>query len=134
MTGAAVIRAGFIPLVDCAPLVAASRAGFAASEGLRIDLVRETSWASVRDRIAVRHIDIAHMLGPVPIAAALGLAPLPVRLVVPIALGHGGNTVTVSRALYRELEDLGATADLAPRPAAEAFRRLVSARRQAARA
>ena len=45
---------GFMPLTDCAPVVAASLLGFAEAEGLRIELTRETSWATLRDHIAVR--------------------------------------------------------------------------------
>ena len=38
---------GFIPLLDCAPLIAAVEQGFAAQEGLELTLVRETSWAAI---------------------------------------------------------------------------------------
>jgi len=34
---------GFIPLLDCASLVAAAERGFAAAEDLELALVRETS-------------------------------------------------------------------------------------------
>ena len=63
------LRIGFIPLVDCAPLIVAHEKGFAAAEGLRLDLVRETSWANIRDRVALGHFDAAHMLAPMTIAA-----------------------------------------------------------------
>ena len=130
MTRTVPIRAGFIPLLDCAPLVAAARAGFAADEGLHIELVRETSWASLRDRVSVRHLDVAHMLAPMPIAASLGLMPLPARLIAPIALGFGGNTITVSNAVWAELADFGAPANFAPMPTARAFAALVRERRR----
>lgn len=93
------MRAAFLPLLDAAPLIAAARMGFATSEGLDIILERESSWASLRDRVAVGHLDAAHMLAPMPIASNLGLTPLAVRLVVPMALGYGGNSLTVSGAL-----------------------------------
>ncbi len=102
------ITAGFIPLVDCAPLVVASRKGFAAAEGLDLVLFRETSWASIRDRVAVGHFDAAHMLAPMALAASLGLQPLSAPLVVPMALGLGGNAITVSNALWREMAQHGA--------------------------
>lgn len=102
-TDRAAVRAAFMPLLDAAPLIVAARRGFAAEEGLDLRLERERSWATLRDRIAVGHLDAAHMLAPMPIAANLGLTPLAVRLVVPMALGYGGNTVTVSSALWREL-------------------------------
>lgn len=125
-----VVRAGFIPLVDAAPLIVAARLGFAETEGITIALERETSWAAVRDRVAVSHLDVAHMLAPMPLAANLGLGPLPARLVAPIALGTGGNTLTVSRSLWTHLEACGATPDLDAAPSARAFGEVV--RRRAA--
>lgn len=127
--GLTTLRAGFMPLTDAAPLIVASRLGFAREEGLDIQLVRETSWATLRDRMAVRHLDIAHMLGPMPIADALGLTPLPIGLVVPMALGLGGNTITVSSSVWRELAVEGAPATGDPRESAAAMARVIAARR-----
>ncbi len=127
------IRAGFMPLIDAAPLIVAARIGFATAEGIAIDLVRETSWASLRDRIAVRHLDVAHMLAPMPIAANLGLTSLPTRLLAPMALGSGGNTITVAMPLWQELAQHGATADFDARRAADAFAAVVRARKAADR-
>ena len=31
-------------------------------QGIDLVLVRETSWANIRDRVAVGHFDVAHML------------------------------------------------------------------------
>lgn len=126
------IRAGFIPLTDCAPLIVAEELGFARQEGLKLDLVRETSWATIRDRIAVRHLDVSHMLAAMPLASNLGLTPLPAALVAPVALGTGGNTVTVSRQLWAELQEHGATPDFSARNAANAFAALVSSRKRRA--
>ena len=45
------ITVGFIPLLDCASIIVALEQGFAAAEGLELRLVRETSWANIRDRL-----------------------------------------------------------------------------------
>ena len=68
------LRLGFIPLVDCAPLVVASEMGFFADQGLSVTLSREVSWANIRDKVAVGALDGAHMLGPMALASSLGLA------------------------------------------------------------
>ncbi len=104
------ITAGFMPLLDSALLVAAKEKGFASDEGLDLALVRETSWANIRDRLAVGHFQAAHVLAPMPIACNLGLTPLAAPTVVPMALGLGGNAVTVSNALWSALSGLGARA------------------------
>ncbi|MCO6186947.1 CmpA/NrtA family ABC transporter substrate-binding protein [Rhizobium sp. L1K21] len=103
MSGTGEIVAGFMPLSDSAILVAAAELGFAENENLKLTLVRETSWANIRDRVAVGHFQAAHMLAPMPIASNLGLSPLPVPIVVPLAVGLGGNAVTVSSALFEKM-------------------------------
>jgi len=124
------IRAGFIPLVDCAPLVVAANGGFAAAEGLRLTLVRETSWATVRDRLAVRHLDVAHILAPMALAANLGLGPLPTPLIVPMSLGCGGHTITVSSGLWSDLSAAGAPNDFSAAGAARALAAVIAERRR----
>jgi NitT/TauT family transport system ATP-binding protein len=127
------VRAGFIPLVDCAPLVVAARKGFAAAEGLDLVLSRELSWAAIRDRIAVGHFDAAHMLAPMTLAANLGLQELSTPLVVPAALGLGGHAVTVANGLWREMVELGAGAGTAAPEAVTALARVLARRVAAGR-
>ena len=97
------VTAAFLPLLDAALLIAAHEKGFAEAEGVALDLVRETSWANVRDRIAIGQFDVAHMLAPMPIAANLGLTPFDTEIIVPMALGLGGNAITVSTRLRQQL-------------------------------
>ncbi|MEQ1952234.1 CmpA/NrtA family ABC transporter substrate-binding protein [Mesorhizobium sp. CN2-181] len=133
MTAAHQIAAGFLPLLDSALLVAARERGFAESEGVELTLVRETSWANIRDRLAVGHFQVAHMLAPMPIACNLGLTPLAARTVAPMALGLGGNAVTVSNALWQAMAVHGATDDLAPRSVGAALKKVVAERSRAGR-
>lgn len=106
------VSAGFMPLMDCVIPVIAREKGFAAAQGVELTLMRETSWANIRDRIAVGHFDAAHMLAPMPLAAALGLNPIPAPVIAPFALGLNGNAITVSLALWRRMEEAGAPGDL----------------------
>lgn len=124
------IAAGFLPLLDSAILVAAEEKGFARTEGIVLSLVRETSWANIRDRIAVGHFDVAHMLAPMAIASNLGLTPLPRSLVAPMALGLGGNAVTVSRALWREMEAAGAGSPHDAGKAGQALKAVIDGQRR----
>ena len=49
-------------------------------------------------------LDAAHMLAGMPIASTLGLgSEMAVPMVAPIALGQGGNAITMSINLYREM-------------------------------
>src|SRR5262245_65898366 len=101
-----IIKVGFIPLLDMAVLAAAAEMGFAAREGLRLDLIRDVSWANIRDRLAFHQFDVAHMLAPMPIAAMLGLGSNPSPTFTPFALSRGGNAITHSVRLYRDLQAL----------------------------
>ncbi|WP_435259832.1 CmpA/NrtA family ABC transporter substrate-binding protein [Thioclava sp. FR2] len=68
-----VLRLGYIPLVDAAPLIAAREFGFAEEEGVQFDLVKASSWSMLRDLLDFATVDAAHMLSVMPIARALGL-------------------------------------------------------------
>ena len=98
--GPRILRAGFIPLVDASVLIAAAEFGFARKEGIALDLVKDVSWANVRDRLAFRQFDIAHMLSPMPVAAMLGLGSNPSPTITPFSLGCGGNAITLSTRLF----------------------------------
>jgi ABC-type nitrate/sulfonate/bicarbonate transport system substrate-binding protein len=106
--GARTIRAGFIPLVDASVLIAAAEFGFAAREGITLNLVKDVSWANVRDRLAFRQFDIAHMLAPMPVAAMLELGSNPSPTITPFSLGRGGNAITLSTRLYQRMRDAAA--------------------------
>jgi NitT/TauT family transport system ATP-binding protein len=123
---------GFIPLLDCACIVAAVEQGFARAEGLNVALVRETSWANIRDRLIVGHFDAAHLLGPMAVASTLGVGHLQVPLVAPFALGLGGNAITVSTSLWEQMAREGATLGANPRRQGSALARVVAARAQLA--
>jgi len=127
------ITAGFMPLFDSAVLVAAGEMGFAAREGIELKLHRETSWANIRDRIAIGHFDVAHMLGPMPLACSLGLTPLASETIVPFSLGLGGNCVTVSNAVWDGMAAHGAAPDLDPAHAGAALGALIREREGAGR-
>jgi two-component system, oxyanion-binding sensor len=98
------VRVGFIPLVDMAVLVAAAEQGFARREGIRLQLIKDVSWSNIRDRLAFRQFDAAQMLSPMPIASQLHLGSNPYPCFTPFALGRGGNAITLSVELYREMQ------------------------------
>ena len=124
---------GFIPLLDCASLVVAAERGFAAEENLELALVRETSWANIRDRVVIGHFDAAHMLGPMTVASTLGIGHVRVPVIAPFALGLGGNAITVSLRLWEHMAQEGASAGAAPATHASALKRVVDNRERARR-
>ncbi len=91
------LNIGYVPLLDCAPLIVAQEAGFFAQEGLKVELHREQNWASIRDKLSLGIFDAAHMLAPMVIAsAAISGKPFKTAL----SLGYNGNAITVSKDIY----------------------------------
>lgn len=124
------IRAGFIPLLDAAILILARIKGFAEEEGIDLVLVQESSWANIRDRVALGHFDVAHMLAPMPIAASLGLTPFGGAVITPMCLGLGGNAITVSNAVWYGMSMAGADNSGDPRIMGDALRAVVEDRKR----
>ena len=93
------ISIAFLPLTDCAILVAAKEGGFAEENGITLDLVREVSWATIRDRLIYRQVECAHMLAPLAVAVSLGLSQQAAPIVAPFKLSLNGNAIVVSSAL-----------------------------------
>lgn len=98
------VHLGFIPLTDAAPLVVALERGHFARHGLDVTLARQASWATLRDKLAVGHLDGAHLLAPMTLACTLGVEGVPQRLIAALSLGLGGNAITVADNLYREMQ------------------------------
>lgn len=124
------LRAGFIPLIDASVLIVAAEMGFAAKEGLSLELFRDVSWANVRDRLAFRQFDVAHMLSPMPVAATLGLGSNPSPTITPFSLGRGGNAITLSVRVFEQMQALtGLAEDSGAMDNARAFSAVIADRR-----
>ncbi len=116
------VRAGFVPLVDCAALVVAAELGFAEAEGIRLALSREPSWSAVRDKLVLGRIDAAHMLAPVPVAMSMGLGGLATPIEALSVLSVNGNVIAVTPDLAARMRAAG---PLAPGDAAAVGRALL---------
>ncbi|WP_337187221.1 CmpA/NrtA family ABC transporter substrate-binding protein [Phenylobacterium sp.] len=105
------LRLGFVALNDAAALIAAGAKGFFAAEGLEVDLVREVSWATIRDKVDVGALHGAHMLAPMALAATAGAELRP--LVAPMALNLNGPAVTLSSRLAGVIDPAASAQGLA---------------------
>lgn len=98
------LKIAFLPLTDAAVLVAARECGFAEEQGLSLDLLRTTSWATLRDRLVYGQVDAAHMLAPLAVAVTLGLSQQPAALAAPYKLNVNGNMLVMASAFAQALE------------------------------
>jgi nitrate/nitrite transport system substrate-binding protein len=93
------IRAGFMPLTDCASLVMASVLGLDEKYGIKLALSREHSWSGMRDRLANGSLDVAHVLYGLLYGAEMGIGARAVPMAVLMNLSRNGQAITLSRAL-----------------------------------
>ncbi|MBD3787140.1 MAG: ABC transporter substrate-binding protein, partial [Sphingomonadales bacterium] len=103
----AVLRLGYLPLVDAAPLFVAEALGFADQEGVRLALHPAPSWSALRDMLAMGLVDGAQMLAPVPVAQAMGLGGSRARFDALQLLNANGDVIGVSGALARRMRAAG---------------------------
>jgi len=94
------VRIGFIPLVDCAPLLVARHLDLFSKHGARVELSCEVGWATVREKLLYGQLDAAHAIAGLALALRLGLSSPPCRVVAPFVFNLHGNAITLSRDLW----------------------------------
>ncbi len=106
------IRLGFIPLTDCAPLVAAKELGLFAKYGVDVELSKEASWANVRDKILLGELDGAHCLFSMPLSVYTGIGgKAGSEMKIAMMLSNNGQAISLSKdfcglAGYKELNKI----------------------------
>jgi ABC-type nitrate/sulfonate/bicarbonate transport system substrate-binding protein len=103
------LRLGFVPLTDCAPLVVAQELGLFKKYGLRVVLSRELGWATIRDKVIHGELEAAHAVAGMPVAATLGLNSVPCDCLTALVLNLNGNAITLSQDLWNRGVRDGAT-------------------------
>ncbi|MBB3944938.1 NitT/TauT family transport system ATP-binding protein [Rhizobium skierniewicense] len=96
-------KAGFSPTVDCATLVVAVEKGFAADEGVTLELLKKNSTDELLAEWNRGALHGLHLSASLPVASALGLPVLPADLIAPFVLATGGATLVVSQSLHKDL-------------------------------
>ena len=93
------VKVGFIPLTDCASVVMASVLGFDKKYGIKIVPSKESSWASVRDKLVNGEIDAAHVLYGLIYGVHLGAGGAKKDMAVLMTLNNNGQAITLSKKL-----------------------------------
>lgn len=106
------MRIGLLRLTDGAPVIAAYEFGFFADEGLEVELFVEPSWANIADKLAYGFLDAAVIVPPLAFLVHLGLRGIAEPLLIPYAISANGNTITLSRRLAEEVNELSARRNL----------------------
>jgi nitrate/nitrite transport system substrate-binding protein len=93
------VKVGFIPLTDCASVVMASVLGFDKKYGIKIIPSKESSWASVRDKLVNGELDAAHVLYGLVYGVHEGIGGPKKDMAVLMNLNHNGQAITLSKKL-----------------------------------
>lgn len=97
-----VINLGFMALSDCASVVVAATQGFAQPYGLTINLKRQASWATLRDKLVSGELDVAHSLYGLIYAVHLGIGGVaPSDMAVLMGLNQNGQSLNLSHGLQQ---------------------------------
>ena len=123
------LHVGFMRLTDAAPLAIARERGFFEEFGLDVELIREVSWANIRDKVTVGALDAAQMLAPMPLATSLGLAGQRCQLLTGLMLNLNGNAITLATGLHEQLGE-GAVPPADPVAAAHGLARWIAGGRR----
>lgn len=97
------IQLGYIPLLDCTAILWAYEQGYFAEQGLNVNLVKEPSWASLRDRLAFGILDAAHCLSAMLPAAATGEDHLGIPLQTSLVLSTTRAYISLSQKICFDL-------------------------------
>jgi nitrate/nitrite transport system substrate-binding protein len=98
------LRLGYLPLIDCAPLVAAVRLGLDNRHGLHLQLQRQASWAAIRDKLLSGELDAVHALAGLVYGVETGIGGPRAELAILLTLNQNGQAITLSPALAQGLE------------------------------
>lgn len=96
------IQLGFVPLADCAPLVAARELGHFRREGLDVELRKIQSWPQLLSRLQEGMLEGAHLLSTLPVLVAAGAPGLEAPLCTAWTLSSSANAITLSNRLWKD--------------------------------
>lgn len=120
------IKIGFSPLTDSAPLIVAKELGYFAQQDLNVELFKEVSWANIRDKLVFGEYHAAHMLAPMLMSTTLGVAgSIKKPLVTGYSFGLNGNAVSVSNSLFQAMREQDDNLVYHPENTASVLRKVV---------
>lgn len=96
------LRLGFLPENDCAPAAVAHEFEFFEQHGLNVELHRESSCTSLRDKLLHGALDAAIAPATLPFVLSLGLDFEQCACVSGLMVSLQGNAITLSRRLWEK--------------------------------
>ena len=97
------IQLGYVPLIDCAPIIVARETGLFEKHKLSVKTTQQPGWATVREKLVHGELDASQCLGPLALAIHHGIGTTPREMIVPLVLSANGNGITLSNNIPNEV-------------------------------
>ncbi|MEP7341748.1 MAG: CmpA/NrtA family ABC transporter substrate-binding protein [Acidobacteriota bacterium] len=92
------IKIGFIPLTDCASVVMAHELGLYKKHGVDVEVTREASWATIRDKVLSGDLQGAHCLFGMPFSVYTGVGGTAgSEMHIAMVLNNNGQAITLAK-------------------------------------
>lgn len=92
------IKIGFIPLTDCASVVMAHELGLYKKHGVEVEVTREASWATIRDKVLTGDLQGAHCLFGMPFSVYTGVGgQAGSEMHIAMVLNNNGQAITLAK-------------------------------------
>jgi nitrate/nitrite transport system substrate-binding protein len=92
------IKIGFIPLTDCASVVMAHELGLYKKHGVNVEVSKEASWATVRDKVLTGELEGAHCLFGMPFSVYTGVGgQAGQEMHLAMVINNNGQAITLSK-------------------------------------
>lgn len=94
------LNIGFVPMLDCAPLIVAKEMGFFERAGLDVQLSREAGWGTIRERMIHGELDASHAHASMIYELNLGLGGRTAPSLTGFMMSHNGSAISFSNELW----------------------------------
>ncbi|MEI9897213.1 MAG: CmpA/NrtA family ABC transporter substrate-binding protein [Chthoniobacter sp.] len=91
---------GFVPIVDCAILIAAKELGLFEKHGLDVTLSREVGWATIREKLLHDELHAVHAPASMGFVVRCGIGVVARPCLTAFVLSLNGSAITLSRELW----------------------------------
>jgi ABC-type nitrate/sulfonate/bicarbonate transport system substrate-binding protein len=91
---------GFVPMIDCAVLIAAKELGLFGKHGLDVTLSREVGWATIREKLLHDELHAVHAPASMGFVVRCGIGIVPRPCLTAFVLSLNGSAITLSRELW----------------------------------
>jgi ABC-type nitrate/sulfonate/bicarbonate transport system substrate-binding protein len=91
---------GFVPMIDCAPLIAAHELGLFEKHGVSLKLSKEVGWATIREKLLHDELHAAHAPASMAFVIRCGIGIVSRPCLTAFVLCLNGSAITLSRELW----------------------------------